>query len=504
MNYTKSTFHSRLFATLAFAFLFASVSFVHAGNRQVELNWNPCATSDFSHFNVYRSTSSTGPFQKVNASPVTLPSYVDSGLEGGLTFHYRVSAVDLSGNESAQSPAAVAITEIENLPPVANAGTNHQASEGKTVTLDGSASLDPDGSVVAFLWTQSGLPGVELADDSSSVTTFVAPAVNEPTTLTFTLYVWDERGLRSADFDLVDVRVQTLLPAADAGPDQSVFSGVEVSLDGSGSSDAKGSIASHLWLQKEGPAVQLSDDNAAKPSFIAPFVDAPTTLTFELFVWNDRNLRCEQADSVRVLVRDGLPVANSGAAQVASPGQTVTLDGSASTDPDGEIAAYLWLQVQGPTVALTDDNQMVAAFPMPQAPAGTEIVFALYVWDNEGNRCLNPAAARISVDAPLNSAPVADAGSKQVVYRTQNVRLDGTKSNDPDGDTLTYRWTQISGNNVSLSGINTATPTFTAPYAIFFKLKLVFRLTVSDGEYSSISTVEVEVLPKRPVGGTEE
>jgi hypothetical protein len=141
---------------------------------------------------------------------------------------------------------------------------------------------------------------------------------------------------------------------------------------------------------------------------------------------------------------------------------------------------------------------------MPQAPAGTEIVFALYVWDNEGNRCLNPAAARISVDAPLNSAPVADAGSKQVVYRTQNVRLDGTKSNDPDGDTLTYRWTQISGNNVSLSGINTATPTFTAPYAIFFKLKLVFRLTVSDGEYSSISTVEVEVLPKRPVGGTEE
>ncbi|HET6831823.1 MAG TPA: PKD domain-containing protein [Solirubrobacterales bacterium] len=60
-------------------------------------------------------------------------------------------------------------------------------------------------------------------------------------------------------------------------------------------------------------------------------------------------------------------------------------------------------------------------------------------------------------------APTANAGVDQTVASEALVNLDGSGSTDPDGDPLTYEWTQTDGPPVSLSGAATATPTFTAP-----------------------------------------
>ncbi len=57
--------------------------------------------------------------------------------------------------------------------------------------------------------------------------------------------------------------------------------------------------------------------------------------------------------------------------------------------------------------------------------------------------------------------------------------LNGTASSDPDGDTLTYAWTQTAGTNVSLTGANTGMPSFTAPNNTE---TLTFELTVGDGQ----------------------
>src|SRR4030095_15594985 len=64
-----------------------------------------------------------------------------------------------------------------------------------------------------------------------------------------------------------------------------------------------------------------------------------------------------------------------------------------------------------------------------------------------------------------NHAPQADAGNNQTVAKNAAVTLDGTGSNDQDGDTLTFQWQQLSGTNVTLSGANTDTATLTAPNA---------------------------------------
>jgi K319-like protein len=61
------------------------------------------------------------------------------------------------------------------------------------------------------------------------------------------------------------------------------------------------------------------------------------------------------------------------------------------------------------------------------------------------------------------ASPIADAGSSRIVTSGKNVTLDGSNSNDPDGDSLNYYWYQIGGQNVSLSDISIANPTFIAP-----------------------------------------
>jgi hypothetical protein len=75
-----------------------------------------------------------------------------------------------------------------------------------------------------------------------------------------------------------------------------------------------------------------------------------------------------------------------------------------------------------------------------------------------------------------NSAPVADAGPDQIGVAAGTVTLNGTGSFDPEGDPLTFQWTQIAGPSVSLTGQNTATATFTAVAGQTYS----FRLTVKD------------------------
>jgi len=79
------------------------------------------------------------------------------------------------------------------------------------------------------------------------------------------------------------------IPVASSGSDQTVDAGVLVTLDGSGSSDADGTIAGYTWTQTTGtPTVTLSSRTVAQPTFQAPTVTGATTLTFSLIVRDDR------------------------------------------------------------------------------------------------------------------------------------------------------------------------------------------------------------------------
>ena len=77
-----------------------------------------------------------------------------------------------------------------------------------------------------------------------------------------------------------------------------------------------------------------------------------------------------------------LPKANAGTDQIVNINTEVTLDGSASYDPDGEIINYLWTQLSGTSVTLNSGNTAIATFTSPSA--ATELEFQLLVTDDEG------------------------------------------------------------------------------------------------------------------------
>jgi acid phosphatase type 7 len=79
-----------------------------AGNASVSLDWADNSESDVGGYDVYRSRSPGGPYEKVNGSRLSRSEHTDTGLSNGTTYHYVVKAVDTSANASANSSEVTA------------------------------------------------------------------------------------------------------------------------------------------------------------------------------------------------------------------------------------------------------------------------------------------------------------------------------------------------------------------------------------------------------------
>jgi len=95
-----------------------------------------------------------------------------------------------------------------------------------------------------------------------------------------------------------------------------------------------------------------------------------------------------------------------------------------------------------------------------------------------------------------NFGPTANAGADQTVEEGTSVTLDGSRSSDPDLNSLNFTWTQVSGPSVTLVNRLSETPSFTAPRLSSESATLVFRLVVNDGSAppSAPDEVAVQVL----------
>jgi len=210
----------------------------------------------------------------------------------------------------------------------------------------------------------------------------------------------------------------------------------------------------------------------------------------------------------------GVPIADAGQDQTLAFAGAVILDGSGSYDPDGDDLTYVWSfdHIPDGSDLLAEDagspspnNSGTASGPsfVPDR-VGTYVV-QLVVSDGENDSA--PDFVVITVEDP-SALPVADAGTDQVVDQGAPVSLDGSRSYDPDGLTLTYSWEVVQApdgsalSTASLAGKEGASPSFTADMRGAYTLNLIVNngLVDSSPDAVNITATGLDGVPTANAG----
>ena len=382
------------------------------------------------------------------------------------------------------------ITPTPNQAPVANAGPDFSRPIGQIAQLDGRSSSDPDGDGITYAWSFTSRPAGSVAALSNATSPTPTFLVDRPGPYVLQLVVSD--GFASSAPDSITVLGPNTVPIANAGPDQTLPVGSLVTLDASGSFDADGHALTYAWSITTAPGgshATLSNPTTVHPSFT---IDAAGPYVVRLVV-ND-GIASSTADTVAITTLNSSPVANAGPDQTAVVTQTVTLDGTGSSDVDGDPLTFAWTLTNRPAgsgAVLLNANAVHPTFTIDRP--GT-FVAALTV--NDGRVTSAPDTVIINT---RNSAPVANAGSDQTAFVTAIVTLNGSGSTDVDGDVITHAWSLISvpaGSSAALSDPTAVTPTLVIDRPGLY----IAQLIVNDGTTMSVpDTVSITTQNSAPV-----
>ncbi len=435
---------------------------------------------------------------------LTFTEVTDKGLPTSGT-HYGAMFFDFDDDDDLDLAGATwgsgvtvyeTVFSTENNVPVADAGDGQEVLTGEEVTLDGSGSEDAeDGDNIEFQWrVDEGNPEtVTLSDTTAEKPAFTAP--NTPGDYAFYLKVKDTDDQWSEEDD-VTVKVGNRKPVANAGENITVHTGEEVTLDGSGSSDPEdGEDILYEWSEgKDNPEeVSLSDPAGEKPAFTAP--DLPGDYLFILKVKDTHDEESEPSE-VTVHVLNRRPVADAGSDLTRTEDTKVILNGSRSSDPDGTIDHYNWTCTSH-SVTLEDADSAEPNFT-PEEPG--DYVFTLGVQDDQGVWSEKEDTVNLTVvEKGENLAPTADAGPGQAVIKGEKVTLDGSGSEDPDGEIAVWQWNCTSHGSLNLNNDDTASPSFTPGEVTTYSFTL--RVKDDNGSWSSEDSVDIEVeaAPEKPI-----
>ena len=436
----------------------------------------------------YNWVQTSGPAVRLSSSKDGQPTF--TAPEGLTNTTVTFDLVVRDGTISSVSDSVTITINADNDAPTANAGPDQSVEEGDTVTLTGLASTDPEAQSLTYNWVQTSGPAVTLSDATAARPTFAAPEGLTNTTVQFALTVSDGTNTSSVDTVAITINADNDAPSANAGVDQTVTEGAVVTLTGLASTDPEGQSLTYTWVQTSGPAVTLSNANAAQPTFTAPEGLTNTTVEFSLTVSDGTNTSSVDTVAITINADNDAPSANAGPDQTVTEGAVVTLTGLASTDPEGQSLTYSWVQTSGPAVTLSNANAAQPTFTAPEGLTNTTVEFALTVSDGTNISSVDTVSVKINAD---NDAPTIDAGADQIANPGAKVQLHAT-ARDPEGQALTYSWRQLSGTKVELSTPKSPDSSFVAPSAAA-RETIVFAVDVSDGVTTATDKISIEIGP---------
>ncbi len=331
-----------------------------------------------------------------------------------------------------------------NTNPISNAGTDSTITLPRnTVSVKGDGSLDPDGSIVSYVWSKITAGAHTIINPSSQITTvsgFTAGAYQ------LKLVVTDNQG--ATDDDTVTITVNpapNIPPTANAGSDQEFDLPVsEMTLNGSGT-DIDGTISTYAWSKI-----------TAGPHTITATASATTTVTgftageYQIKLTVTDNSGATAVDTITVIVNAAPPVniqpiSNAGSDQSIyyPPNSSVTLSGG-GTDSDGTIVTYQWTKISG--TGGTFGNANSASTTFSGLTPGT---YQLNLRVKDDDDAIDDDVVVIVVTA--NATPIVSAGPDlQINTPSTSTVLTGS-ANDEDGTILTYLWSKLTGGAVTIT-----------------------------------------------------
>ncbi len=461
-----------------------------AKQGKVQLTWNPVAGA--LRYHVFRaSDAAPGQFAKIGETEGGYSTYLDRAVTDEQAFLYTVG-VELNDRTCYSDVVAAYPTAVRgrhNHPPLIYSTPPSQGTLFVLYTYDVNAA-DPNGDPLNY-HLLDGPTGMQMDPSSGSIEWMPTSTGDFPVKVR----VDDGKGAGAEQAFVIRIQDQAIgnhPPSANAGQDQTVLVGELVQLDGTASTDSDGDPLTYAWRFASlptGSAAVLSDRSAVQPTFV---VDMPGQYVIELTV-NDGTVD-SSPDIVVISTRNSEPVANAGADRTVFVGDTVVLDGTGSSDADGDSLVYRWSLLQAPpgSGAILSDPSAV----QPELTIDQPGTYRIQLIVNDGQA---DSAPDMVVITTRNTPPVAVAGADRQVAVGDDVQLDGSASNDVDGDALSYSWSIVSQpatSNAVLSDPAAVMPVLPVDAAGTY----VVQLIVNDGHANSApDTVTITTLNSPPV-----
>jgi len=345
-----------------------------------------------------------------NATGVTVDhSYADDG-----NYTVTLAVTDDDG----ATDTTTSTKTVLNRPPVASFTESAETVyTSETITLNASASYDPDGIIVSYLW--------DFGDGSNATGVIVSHAYTDDGIYTVTLTVTDNDGaaaLANATKTILNRSpVAIFIESA-----ETVYTGETITFNASESYDPDGNIVSHFWSFGDG-------SNATGVIVEYTYAD-DGNYTVTLAVTDDDGATDTTTSTKTVLNRSPVAIFTESAESVLT-GEVIYFNASASYDPDGVIVIYFWDFGDGNTAAgVTAEHAY--------AEEGNYTVI-LTVTDDDGASASTTATKLVG-----NSPPVAIfTESAETVYTGVVISFDASDSYDPDGTIVDYFWDFGDGTN---------------------------------------------------------
>ena len=360
-----------------------------------------------------------------------------------MTFDIRAKAASQFGYINVVDISMVSLGGTQtNVAPIARAGNDVNINlPTNSISLNGAASSDADGSIVSYRWKKINGPAAgSITDSTASITTVTGLVQGN---YNFELTVTDNSGAVGKDTVAITVgATANVPPIARAGADINITLPTNNTLlNGSASTDNDGSIISYRWKKISGPSAGTITDSTTANTTLTGLTQG--NYNFELTVIDNSSAIGKDTVAVNVAAAGNVaPVAKAGVdINVTLPTNTASLNGSTSIDSDGSIVLYRWKKIAGSTATITDSTAVTTSV--------TNLVqggfqFELTVTDNSGG--VGKDTVAVNVASLVNSLPIARAGNDIVITHPQDsVTVDGSASSDPDGTISAYAWTKING-----------------------------------------------------------